>query len=92
MSVDNILDAFKITTTDMFWIIPPGIKILEDFKFDIIPHERAYDYPHVFGNGEVDVHTGIVLMPKSYTPTEKELEYNFYAKKRIIKKIVSIPV
>lgn len=91
VSVDSILDAFKITTTDMFWIIPPGIKILEDFKFDIIPHERAYDYPHVFGNGEVDVHTGIVLMPKTYTPTEKELEYNFYAKKRIIKKIISIP-
>jgi hypothetical protein len=89
--VDDVSMAFKQSTTDMFWIIPSGIKILNDFNFDLIPHERAYEYPHVFGNGEIDTHTGVVLMPKSYIPTNKELEHNFYVKKRIIRKIVSVP-
>lgn len=90
-AVTEIAQAFDLSTTDMFWIIPKDIVILDSFKFDLIPHERAYEYPHVFGNGEMDNHDGIVLMSKKYVPTKKELEYNFYVKKRIIKKIISIP-
>ncbi len=90
-SITNIKEAWVKSKTDMFWIVPNNIEILEDFNFDLVPHERAYDYPHVFGNGEMDNYTGIVLMSKHYTPTEKELEYNFYVKKRIIKRIISTP-
>lgn len=90
-AIDNVTASFDLSTTDMFWIIPSGIKILDNFKFDFVPHERAYDYPHVFGNGEVDNYSGIVLMSKAYTPTDKELKYNFYVSKRIIKKIISVP-
>lgn len=91
--VKNVIDAFAITETDMFWIIPKGIKIADDFEFDTVPNERSYDYPHVFGHGDNSTHTnGIVLMPKNYTPVERELEYNFYAKKRIVRKIASYPV
>lgn len=90
-AINNIKDAWSKTETDMFWIVPSNIEILDDFKFDLVPHERAYEYPHVFGNGEMDNYTGIVLMSKHYNPTEKELEYNFYVKKRIIKRIISTP-
>jgi hypothetical protein len=83
--------AFEMSDTDMFWIIPKNVIVLDDFDFNLIPHERAYEYPHVFGNGEMDNYDGIVLMSKEYTPSKKELEYNFYVKKRIIKRIISIP-
>ena len=91
-AVDNAKDAFEKTSTDMFWIIPKNIKIVDDFKFDLIPSERAYEYPHVFGNGDINDHSGIVLMSKAYTPTDRELDYHFYVKKRIIKKVISTPL
>lgn len=91
-AVPNARDAFEKSSTDMFWIIPKNIKIADDFKFDLVPSERAYEYPHVFGNGDMNNHSGIVLMSKAYTPTERELDYNFYVKKRIIKKVISTPL
>lgn len=90
-TIKNIKDAWECSETDMFWIVPKNIKVKDDFNFDLVPHERAYEYPHVFGNGEIDNHSGIVLMSKYYIPTDKELEYNFYVKKRIIKRIISAP-
>lgn len=90
--VKSVVDAFNIAETEMFWIVPNGIKIADDFKFDTVPNERSYDYPHVFGHGDNSTHiNGIVLMPKSYVPTDRELEYNFYAKKRIVRQIASYP-
>lgn len=91
--VNSVTDAFKIAETEMFWIVPNGIKIADDFEFNTIPSERSYDYPHVFGHGDTNTHTnGIVLMPKSYIPTDRELEWNFYAKKRIVRQIASYPI
>jgi hypothetical protein len=90
--VDSVKNAFDIAETDMFWIVPDGIVLDDEFKFDTVPNERSYDLPHVFGHGDNSTHSnGIVLMPKSYTPTDRELEYNFYAKKRIVRQIASHP-
>lgn len=90
--VKSVAEAFDIAETEMFWIVPTGIKIADDFEFNTTPNERSYDYPHVFGHGDNSTHTnGIVLMPKNYKPTDRELEYNFYAKKRIVRQIASYP-
>lgn len=90
-AIKNVKDAWSETETDMFWLVPENITIRNEFNFDLVPHERAYDYPHVFGHGEIDNYGGIVLMSKHYNPTDKELDYNFYVKKRIIKQVVSDP-
>lgn len=92
VAVDSISDAFLKTTTGMFWIVPNTVTVNDQFDFKFRPVERAYDYPHVFGNGDFDTYNGVVLMPKTYDPSKKELEYNFYAKKRIIRTVASIPV
>ncbi len=90
-TVSSSKEAYARAKTDMFWLIPNNVRIVEDFKFDLLPSERAYDYPHVFGNGDLNDHSGIVLMSKLYTPSDKEFEHNFYVKKRIIKKVISMP-
>jgi hypothetical protein len=89
--VDSVKHAFDITETDMFWIVPAGIILDDEFKFDTVPNDRSYDVPHVFGHGDNSTHTGVVLMSKNYMPTDRELEYNFYAKKRIVRQIASHP-
>lgn len=90
--VESVKHAFDIAETDMFWIVPAGIVLDDEFKFDTVPNERSYDIPHVFGHGDNSTHTnGVVLMSKNYTPTDRELEYNFYAKKRIVRQIASHP-
>ena len=90
--VSSIYDAYSLSTTDMFWVIPNTVKIDKDFKFDYVPNERASDYIHVFGNGELSRHDGIILASKSYVPDEVEVKNNFYAKKRIVRQIVSHPL
>jgi hypothetical protein len=91
IAVDNIDEARAVSSTEMFWIVPDNVCIVKGFIFDFKPNERASGYPHVFGNGEIMRHDGIVLMPRSYIPTETEVKNNFYAKKRIIREIASYP-
>ena len=92
ITVDSITDAFELAKTDMFWIVPDGIRLADDFNFSTVPKESAYDYPHVFAHAESENYTGgVVLMSKNYKASEKEIEHNFYAKKRIMKQIASYP-
>ena len=90
--IKDITEAFSLSTTDMFWLIPDNIKIAEDFIFDTVPSERAYNYVHIFAHSDLDTYGGgIVLIPKSYELSSKEIENKFYIKRRVVIQIASYP-
>jgi hypothetical protein len=90
--IKHVKEAFPLSTTDMFWIVPDNIKIADDFLFDTIPSERSQSYAQIFSHGTIDSYEGgIVLMPKNYDPSEKEIEHNFYIKRKVVKQIASYP-
>jgi len=91
IAVKTYQDAMRVAVTDMFWIVYDDLIVDKTFEFDYEPDEWSFKYPHLFGNGKNDKFDGIVLMPKSYIPTDKELEYRFLAQKKQIKQVASKP-
>lgn len=89
---ETVVNALAQTTTDMCWIIPDNIKIADYFAFNNVPSERAQDYVHVFAHSTLDSYEGgIILMPKSYEPSEKEIEHHFFIKRKVVQQIASYP-
>ena len=91
IAVKTYQDAMRLAVTDMFWIVYDDLIIDNTFEFDYEPDEWSFKYPHLFGNGKNDKFDGIALMPKSYIPTDKELEYRFLAQKKQVKQVASKP-
>jgi hypothetical protein len=91
IAVKTYQDAMRVSVTDMFWIVYDDLIVDKTFEFDYEPDEWSFKYPHLFGNGKNDKFDGIVLMPKSYIPTDKELEYRFLAQKKQVKQVASKP-
>lgn len=89
--VYDFKQAQEQSFTDLFWIVYDDTEIRDTFKFSYKPDDWSLDYPHVFGNGDIDKFDGIALVPKNYTPTEKELEYRFFAQKKEIRIMASNP-
>ena len=89
--VDNITQANERSFTDMFWVVYDDTMIRDTFKFSYVPDEWSYDIPHVFGNGDIDQLDGIVLLPKNYTATEKELKHRFFVNKKEVRIMASNP-
>lgn len=90
-AVDTVEQASTLSSTEMFWTVPDNVDVADGFMFDFKPNERAFDYPHVFGNGEITRYDGIFLIPKSYIRNESEIRSNFFARKRIIREVASYP-
>lgn len=89
--VDTFYDAQQRSFTDMFWVIWNDTIPRNTFKFSYVPDDWSLDYVHTFGNGDLDQLDGIILCPKNYKITEKELEHRFYANKKEIRIIASDP-
>ena len=90
--IKNPIEAFQSSTTDMFWLVPDNIKIADYFTFNNVPNERSQEYAHIFAHADIDSYdNGIILMPKRYNPSEKEIEHNFYIKRKVVKQIASYP-
>lgn len=89
--VSSYAQAQTLSETDMFWLVPDDITVLDNFNFDFEPDEWSYKYIHVFGNGKKDRFDGIGLFPKNYSPSEKELMHRFFAKKKEVRMLASNP-
>ena len=89
--VENIQQAKERSFTDMFWVVHDDTVIRDTFKFSYMPDEWSYDIPHVFGNGDIDQLDGIVLLPKDYKATDKEIKHRFFVNKKEIRIMASNP-
>lgn len=89
--VENFAQARAQSFTDMFWVVYDDTEIRETFKFSYKPDEWSFEYPHVFGNGDIDKFDGICLCPKDYDVTSNELNYRFFVKKKEIRIMASNP-
>jgi len=87
---DNISTARKICMTKMFWVICNDLDICDDFNFDYIPDQWSQDIVHVFKND--DIFDGIILVPKSVTITEEEIDHRIFPKKKEVDIIASTPM
>jgi hypothetical protein len=94
-SIDNYNDyqaALKNSTTDMFWMIPPEVNLLDEFKFDhYFDHHNQYDrnINHVFKNGKA--YDGVALLSKNLKVSEKEINMRFFAEKKSYEIVASNP-
>lgn len=89
---EEYLEAIEKTTTDMFWVVPDGIVLDEEFTFNY--HVPFYDtfhrnITHVFKNGEY--YDGICLFPKHAVITKKEFDHRFFVNKKEVDIQASIP-
>ena len=88
--VDSIDTAQALSETDMLWIVPDDVQVTDIFKFSYQPDDWSHDYVHMFRNG--DSKDGVVLMPKTYEPTENELKHRFFVGKKEVGILASNPV
>ena len=89
--VESYKQAQELSETDMFWLVPDDVEVSNIFKFSYQPDDWSHKFTHVFVNGNQTFKDGIALFPKSYTPTEKELQYRYYANKKELNIIASKP-
>lgn len=90
---EDYLDAKEKSITDMFWIIPKDVEVL-NFDFNLrIPYWDHYNrhLNHVFQHKFRDelTYNGIALTSKNLTLTEKEIQYRFLVDKKEYDKIAS---
>lgn len=90
-SVDTVEQAREQSFTDMFWIVYDDTVVRDTFKFSYKPDEWSYDTPHVFGNGDIDQLDGIMLLPKNYDISERELRHRFLIDKKEVRIMASNP-
>jgi len=89
--VESFEQAQQRSFTDMFWVVWHDTIMRPTFKFSYVPDDWSLDYVHTFGNGDLDQLDGIILCPKNYAMTDKELEHRFFAKKKEIRIVASDP-
>lgn len=89
--VETYEQAQQQSFTDMFWIVYDDTDVRDTFKFSYKPDEWSYEIPHVFGNGDIDTLDGIVLCPKSYNITDREITHRFFANKKEVRIMASNP-
>jgi len=84
----STFEEYQTITDDMFWVVSPGIKILNEEIFDLyFSHHNSYDRRenHVFKNlcnGEELYLTGLILCSKFKLLTKKEFETQYAVDKK----------
>ena len=84
----STFEEYQKITDDMFWIVSPGIKILNEEVFNLyFSHHNSYDRRenHVFKNlcnGEELYLTGIILCSKFKPLSKKEFERQYAVDKK----------
>ena len=79
--------ALASSKTEMFWLLPPEVEPLDDFKFDLqFSHHNNYERSinHVFKNKDIeeDKYNGIMLLSKQAPISAREVEYRYIVKKK----------
>jgi len=77
---EQYLEAMDKSTTDMFWMTSPNLKIDDNFKFDLyITHHNAYERQenHAFVHlvNDEKLYNGVFLLSKHKPITQKEIEH-----------------
>ena len=94
--VDNYeqyLEAVKKSTTDMFYMVPSDVNVLDDFKYDIYfsHHDTVRRQEnHALLNG--DYYDGIFLVSKYTEISQKEIENKFIVERKEEEILASTPV
>jgi hypothetical protein len=84
----STFEEYQKITDDMFWIVSPGIKILNEEVFNLyFSHHNSYDRRenHVFKNlcnGEELYLTGVILCSKFKPLSKKEFERQYAVDKK----------
>ena len=89
---EQYLEAKTNSTTDLFWIVPTGLKILDNFKLDLYyTHHDTYNRTinHVFRNG--DFYDGIMLTPREQEISKKEFNSWFVINRKEHDELASMP-
>ena len=84
---DDYLTAKENTTTDLFWIIPKEVEVLNNFKFDLyfshhntVERKLNHVFKHMF-RGE-ETYNGISLVSTFITLSKKEIDFRFLVEKK----------
>jgi hypothetical protein len=85
-SYEDYLNAINKSTTEMFWLVPKEVDII-DYTFDMyFSHHNVYDrnMHHVFQNlfRKEKTYTGVMLTTKNKTLSKKEIDYRFLIEKK----------
>jgi hypothetical protein len=88
--VSSYEQARRLSETDMFWVVPDDVEVSTIFKFSYQPDDWSHKFTHVFVNGNSH-RDGIILAPKSYEPSAKELKYRYFANKKEMQIVASYP-
>ena len=90
-SYDDYQTALNDSATDMFWVIPSDVEILETFKFDLILKDKFdLNINHVFLNK--DRYDGIMLCSKNKPLSKKEIENRYPLERKEWGIIASQPI
>jgi len=84
---EDYLKAKNESKTEMFWLIPNEVEILDNFKFDLyFTHDNNYDrsvnhvFKHIF-RGE-EIFTGVILSSKKKEISKKEINFRHLIEKK----------
>jgi exonuclease III len=91
-SYDEYRSALETCSTDMFWAVWNDIEVAKDFKFDYyVPYYDQFhrNITHVFLNGSH--YDGVCLFSKKTPVTKNEIEYRFFAEKKQVDQMASVP-
>ena len=89
---EEYVNAFDNSKTEMFYVVPPTVDLLDEFKFDdYFTQDNVYDkrINHVFLNGEY--HDGVILCSKRLKISAREWHFKFIAGKKERSEIASHP-
>ena len=87
------LEVIEKSSTDLFWIIPPGVQVVDNFNFDLyFSHHNQYDRNIIHSFQNSDFYDGVMLVPKSVNISENEFNYGHIINKKEYKILASMPV
>ena len=86
------LEAIEKSSTDLFWVIPSGVEVVNDFNFDLyFSHHNQYDRNVIHSFQNSDFYDGVMLVPKSVSISEKEFNYGHIVDKKEYEILASMP-
>ncbi len=91
-SYEDYLQALEKSETEMFYVVPAHIELVDDYTFDeYFTFDNEYDRKinHVYLNGEY--HDGVVLCSKHCKISQREWQFMFIANKKEHNKVISNP-
>lgn len=87
---DEYLEISKETSTNMFWVIPNNVKLVNNFDFTYQVPKYDQHITHVFRNGEY--YDGVCLFSKHNPITKREFDNRFFINKKEINILASTPL